>query len=244
MIHHMGAGSDATGESVMGINGFLWLNKDGKRFTNEDIPGQQLENQIELQRDYTAYQIWDGNWKEQLPNFGHGHGVKYLYDAAEHGANTDLKSYGNQAKLDKAVEEGRAVKADSIDELLAAINEVSGVDVDAAKASIERYNQLAKDGKDLDFGKPTERLFAVESAPFYAAIGGLAPMLVSMGGLESDEDGHVFDNNRKVIPGLYVAGNIQGNRYSVQYPIGTPGVSHSQALYYGYVAGKNAVEEK
>ena len=46
-----------------------------------------------------------------------------------------------------------------------------------------------------------------------------------------------------MIPGLYVAGNIQGNRFATEYPIGLKGVSHSMAMYYGYVAGKNAMSE-
>ena len=37
-------------------------------------------------------------------------------------------------------------------------------------------------------------------------------------------------------------GNVQGDRFSHEYPITLKGVSHSLAMYYGYVAGKNAVE--
>ena len=74
-------------------------------------------------------------------------------------------------------------------------------------------------------------------------IGDLAPMLVCIGGLESDEECHTYDEDRNIIPGLYVAGNIQGNRLTVQYPISLKGVSHSLALFYGYVAGKNAVHQ-
>jgi len=54
MIHHMGGGAGMDGEGVMGIACFLELGEDGKRFMNEDIPGQQLENQIEMQRDMCA----------------------------------------------------------------------------------------------------------------------------------------------------------------------------------------------
>ena len=57
----------------------------------------------------------------------------------------------------------------------------------------------------------------------------------------SDEDCHTFDENRNVIPGLYVAGNVQGSRFAADYPITLKGVSHSMAMYYGYVAAKNAV---
>lgn len=45
-----------------------------------------------------------------------------------------------------------------------------------------------------------------------------------------------------MIPGLYVAGNIQGSRFAAEYPITLKGVSHSMAMYYGYVAAKNAVK--
>ena len=67
-------------------------------------------------------------------------------------------------------------------------------------------------------------------------------LLVCIGGLESDENCHTFDADRNVIPGLYVAGNVQGNRFATEYPIGLKGVSHSMAMYYGYVAGKNAMQ--
>lgn len=64
-----------------------------------------------------------------------------------------------------------------------------------------------------------------------------------MDGLESDEDCHTYDIDRNVIPGLYVAGNVQGSRFAHQYPISMPGCSVGFALFYGYVAGKNAALE-
>lgn len=47
------------------------------------------------------------------------------------------------ADIETAVEEGRCLKADTIDELLA---QIEGIDVETAKASIDRYNELAKAG--------------------------------------------------------------------------------------------------
>ena len=86
-------------------------------------------------------------------------------------------------------------------------------------------------------------MWAVENGPFYADKFTTALLLVCIGGLESDEDCHTFDADRNVIPGLYVAGNIQGSRFATEYPIGLKGVSHSMAMYYGYVAGKNALKD-
>ena len=84
-------------------------------------------------------------------------------------------------------------------------------------------------------------MWALEKGPFYADQFECALLLVIIGGLESDEECHTFDENRNVIPGLYVAGNVQGSRFAAEYPITLKGVSHSMAMYYGYVAGKNAV---
>ena len=83
---------------------------------------------------------------------------------------------------------------------------------------------------------------ALENGPFYADKFTTALLLVCIGGLESDENCHTFDADRNVIPGLYVAGNVQGNRFATEYPIGLKGVSHSMVMYYGYVAGKNAMQ--
>ena len=66
MIHHMGGGADLSGVGVMGNAGFLNLDLNGKRFMNEDLPGQQLENQIELQKNRESWQIFDSNWPQQL----------------------------------------------------------------------------------------------------------------------------------------------------------------------------------
>jgi fumarate reductase flavoprotein subunit len=79
MIHHMGAGGGFN--PSIGITPFLLLNKSGKRFTNECVPGQQLENQIELQPDYTAFQIFDDNWRtQQLQYMPANHGTCCYYD--------------------------------------------------------------------------------------------------------------------------------------------------------------------
>lgn len=95
----------------------------------------------------------------------------------------------------------------------------------AAPRMAERDNALAAHGADLDFGKVSSRLFPLDRHPYYAG-----------------EDCHTFDENRNVIPGLYAAGNVQGSRFAVEYPITRKGVSHSMAMYDGDVAGKNAIQ--
>ena len=248
MIHHMGGGADLAGVGVMGNAGFLNLDLNGKRFMNEDLPGQQLENQVELQKNRESWQIFDSNWPEQLPYMPAAHGGACYYEdyaSEDEGPknNTTYRNYKSPYQLEAAVADGRAVKADTLEELVAKIYPDDTAAQQTALESIQRYNELAKAGYDEDFHKPASRMWAVENGPFYADKFTTALLLVCIGGLESDEDCHTFDADRNVIPGLYVAGNIQGNRFATEYPIGLKGVSHSMAMYYGYVAGKNALKD-
>ena len=248
MIHHMGGGADLAGVGVMGNAGFLNLDLNGKRFMNEDLPGQQLENQIELQKNRESWQIFDSNWPQQLPYMPAAHGGACYYEDYASEAegpknNTTYRNYKSPYQLEAAVADGRAVKADTLEELVAKIYPDDTAAQQTALDSIQRYNELAKAGYDEDFHKSASRMWAVENGPFYADKFTTALLLVCIGGLESDEDCHTFDADRNVIPGLYVAGNIQGNRFATEYPIGLKGVSHSMAMYYGYVAGKNALKD-
>lgn len=248
MIHHMGGGADLAGVGVMGNAGFLNLDLNGRRFMNEDLPGQQLENQIELQKNRESWQIFDSSWPEQLPYMPAAHGGACYYEdyaSEDEGPknNTTYRNYKSPYQLEAAVADGRAVKADTLEELVAKIYPDDTAAPQTALDSIRRYNELAKAGYDEDFHKPASRMWAVENGPFYADKFTTALLLVCIGGLESDEDCHTFDADRNVIPGLYVAGNIQGNRFATEYPIGLKGVSHSMAMYYGYVAGKNALKD-
>lgn len=237
MTHHMGGG--------MGVTPFLQLNKHGKRFMNESIPGQQLENQIELQPDQTSFQIYDSKWPEQIPYMPANHGgLCYIIPEDEDESNPNFTD--RQYTKVSAKANAYNFKADTLDELFAQLG-YTGEALENARASVERYNQLCREGYDADFGKDASRMFPLENGPFYACTWSTTAMLVCVGGLESDENCHTFtgtaDNpTRDQIPGLYVCGNVQGSRYAVEYPICFRGISHSLCVYYGYIAGKNCAQ--
>ena len=245
MIHHMGGGADLAGVGVMGNAGFLNLDLNGKRFMNEDLPGQQLENQIELQPECVSFQLYDAKWGEQVPYMPANHGgLCYIIPEDEDESNPNYTD--RQYTKISAKAEAYQFKADTLEELLTQCG-YEGEALDTALASIQRYNELAKAGSDDDFGKPASRMFALENPPYYACQWGTTAMLVCVGGLESDENCHTFTEEdpaspkRDIIKGLYVCGNMQGSRYAVEYPICMRGISHSLCVYYGYIAGKNCV---
>lgn len=229
MTHSMGNGA-------MGITPFLLLNKLGKRFMNENVPGQQVQDQLELQPGYTGYQIYDSKWREQIPYMPASHGSVCYYLSKEP-VNNSGDLYITDASFQASIDSGSILTANTLDELLAKVD----IDAAEAKKSIARYNELAKRNpkKDLDFNKPSQRLFPIENPPYYLSQFGMAAMLVCVGGLESDEEARAYDTNGPM-PGLYVAGNMQGSKYAVEYPICMRGISHSTCMFYGYVAGKNA----
>ena len=237
MTHHMGGG--------MGVTPFLQLNKHGKRFMNESIPGQQLENQIELQPDQTTFQIYDSKWPEQIPYMPANHGgLCYIIPEDEDESNPNFTD--RQYTKVSAKANAYNFKADTLDELFAQLG-YTGEALENARASVERYNQLCREGYDADFGKDASRMFPLENGPFYACTWSTTAMLVCVGGLESAENCHTFTGTaenptRDQIPGLYVCGNVQGSRYAVEYPICFRGISHSLCVYYGYIAGKNCAQ--
>lgn len=235
-MHHMGGGAGADGRGVMGINGYLNLNLQGKRFMNEDLPGQQIENQVELQPQMTTYQIFDSKWPEQCSKFPAAHGVVcYFSEESE----TSYINHRSLADVEAAVADGRALTSDTIEGL---IDQIEGMDKETAIASIERYNELCHKGVDEDFYKMARRLFPVENPPYYAVKFQPCLMITCHGGPSSDENAHTYAQDGSVIPGLYVAGNTMGDRFAMQKPISVCGVSVGFALFYGAIAGRNAAQ--
>lgn len=227
---------------VIGPSAYLLLNENGERFMNEDVTGQQVDNQILRQPGLCAYQFFDSRWAEQVPVMASGQGTIYGlvrpedYPGQRFGARG---SYAFTNEVERSAERGSTFRADSIEELV----EKLGFSDEAKKRAIreiKRYNELAANGHDDDFFKNPRRLFAIDKPPYYACRFEPAAIIAAMGGIESDHEAHVLNDERRAIPGLYVCGNVQGSRFTGEYPMTIPGLSHSMALTYGRIAGENA----
>lgn len=215
----------ASGCSPFGTVPFLLLNAKGERFMNEDVQGQQYAERVRQLPGQRAYQIFDSAWPEQMPYMPYGHGKN---------------PNATQEDIDGRIEQGSTVTADTLEELFALID----IDAEAALASVERYNELCAAGSDVDFGKTPSRMFALENPPYYASVVGRGDDLVTMSGIESDECCHALDANHDAVPGLYVAGNVQGGRFANIYPEAALGISVAMALAFGREAGTNAATGK
>ena len=235
MTHSLGTNS-------VGIDPFLMVNKDGERFANEDAGAQELQNQIKRQKGGVTYQVFDSKWKEQLQYMPQCFGGVTHYippedeDKYQHAINHFAAGYASDTYFQGEVDAGSIIPADTLEELAEKI----GVPFDAFNATVERYNELAHDGKDVDFGKVPTRLFPVENPPYYAVPFGDSGMLVVIGGIDCDTQCRALDADKNPVPGLYVAGNTMGGRFLVDYPVVVAGASHSMAMSFGRLAGRAA----
>jgi fumarate reductase flavoprotein subunit len=144
----------------------------------------------------------------------------------------------NPKQLEEALINGEVLKEPAIEELAQRM----GVPVTAFKATVARYNELARRGKDDDFGKHPDRLTTLEKAPFFACRMEARRMVI-LSGLKINTRLQVLDTERNVIPGLYAAGNVSGSFFGDSYPTTIPGLTHSRAWTFGRLAGLNAAAE-
>ncbi|MBK5307954.1 MAG: FAD-binding protein [Frankiaceae bacterium] len=154
------------------------------------------------------------------------------------------------------VEAGALVRADTIEELAAAIG------APALVSTIERWNRSALAGVDEELGRgaegsherqllsvfhrypgiagphehPNPCLAPIGDGPFYAGQVVLAD-LGTKGGLVCDESGHVLDKERRPLPGLYACGNTMASMMGHAYP--GPGACITPAMAFGHVAVQN-----
>ena len=138
-------------------------------------------------------------------------------------------------------EQGFIRKADTIEALATQV----GLDPQALRATVDRFNGWSKEGVDRDFHRGEtvwERFYTkdralgtVEQGPFYAAPF-LYVSLGTKGGARTNRHGQVLRPDGSVIGGLYCAGLAAAS------PIGTKAVGAGTTigpfLTLGYVAGK------
>ena len=151
-------------------------------------------------------------------------------------------------QLDRAEREGYVVTASTLEGLARKLQ----LDPQALAATVQRYNAMARDGKDVDFGKgdtelnrfngdprqqPNPCLRPIENGPFVAVTVWPAEIGTSTG-LVTNADGQVLDAQEAPIDGLYACGNDMASIMAGSYP--GPGTTLGPALTFGYRVAKHA----
>jgi 3-oxosteroid 1-dehydrogenase len=146
------------------------------------------------------------------------------------------------------LESGYLKRADTLAELAAQC----GIDVSGLQATVRRFNEFCRTGRDEDFGrggrafdrahgdptvKPNPNLGSIEKAPFYAVA--MYPGDVgTAGGMVTDEFARVLRDDGSVIDGLYATGNSTASVMGRCYP--GAGASIGASFIFGYIAARHA----
>lgn len=212
---------------------FLHVNAEGNRFKNEDVNTQSKSCTKEYQTDGIAFTIYDADGlkqvQQQIDN-GLGGGLFWGQTFMRMGTKFDLKA--EEEVLAMHVENGKVLKADTIEELA----EKMGVPADNLAATVKRYNELYEMKNDVDYGKRSELLTPIVKAPFYAGKL-LSTCLTMSGGLRTNTQCQVLDEDDKPVEGLYVAGSAGGDFFANDYPTICPGINHGRCITFGRIAG-------
>ena len=148
--------------------------------------------------------------------------------------NTVVEGYEWSQDNGAEVARGWIAKADSIADLADTI----GRDPGQLASVVNRYNDFAVTGRDLDFGREPRLMRSLATPPFYAVE--LIPAVVATtGGARREVNGAVVDQQGVPIAGLYAAGeggSIHSNLYQ-------SGALLTEAMISGRAAGAAAAQQ-
>jgi fumarate reductase flavoprotein subunit len=210
---------------------FLHVNRDGRRFHNEDVTTQASCTAKLTQPGGVAWALYDDDFLTHVAatlSVGGG----FFWDQPDRPMGRPWDAAADRERLQSDVAKGLVLQAETIPELA----EKMDVPADALAATASSYNACARRGVDDQFGKRREVLFPVQQPPFYA--GPIqSPLLVMCGGLSVNDDSQVLDQNDRPIAGLYAVGNAAGDFFAVGYPTVFPGLSHGRCITFGRLVG-------
>lgn len=186
----------------------ILVNLEGKRFVEELERRDVISKAVTEQTGGVSYMFWD-----------------------EASMQASGVAAAHQQEYDNLISRGILVKADTMEEACAHF----GIDVDELRATVERYNQYAKDGKDLEFNK-RGTLTAFTDGPYYIMM--TKPAIHhTMGGLKINTNAQVIDTEGNVIPGLFAAGEVTGDIHGTNR-LGSDAIA--DITVFGRTAGHNA----
>lgn len=175
-------------------NGVVFINKEGKRFTNEYSEAssdRRITEDILKQTDAECYAVYNDTIYQEFMAI-------------------EEKDFFDEYRMNGIDNSGMVIKADTIEELA----EKMGVDVTAMSDTMAN---LKTDG--IGNEKVVEVADSYQTGPYYAVL--VTPgVMDTLGGLDTDTTGRVLNTEGKPIKGLYAAGEVMGNTQGAYYSVG------------------------
>jgi fumarate reductase flavoprotein subunit len=220
-----------------------WVNASGVRFANEDIVyDRALSGNAVMSQGNFAYFLYN----ETLLNTLETKGARAagMRDKIAMGPMPEITpmDYGwkNLTEIiNKMVEGGYIVKANTLEELAAQLN----MDPDTLVETMNKYNEDAGKGVDTLYGKDGKHMYQMSEGPYYA-LKVSVNNLCTVGGIRINSKFEVVnddpENGYTPIENLYAAGADAGGIYSDHYAHTIEGAAQGWAYNSGRLAGANA----
>ena len=196
----------------------IFINKEGKRFVQEDGRRDQI----------------------CLASLEQTDGMFYFLESGDGADFEDIDTAGSADgfSLRFLEEQGYIYVADTLEELVEKLNAAgANMDVETLKATIDAFNTCVENDSDPEFGRT---LFStkLEKGP-WVATPRQACLHHTMGGVKIDTECRVLDTNGDVIPGLVAAGEVTGGIHGANRLGGNAVVD---TVVFGKLAGETIVK--
>lgn len=199
-----------SGNIEQGVENRIFVNAQGNRFVDEGARRDVMTKALMEQTDSMMWVIVD-----------------------QHSYPTGDTVNNFNETIDSLVKEGRAYKADTLEDLAKQI----GVEPANLVKAVEAFNASVDGAKD-EFGR-TLFMDKLDTAPFYA--GKRVPTVHhTMGGIKITPETRVVDQNGEIIKGLFAAGEVTGGIHGANR---LGGNALADVHTFGRIAGATAAKE-
>lgn len=219
-LPHRALAASASSTDTMKLSGAIYVNRAGKRITDELAGLGHLTEITEAQEGAIMYIVMDqAAWEKYV--------AKSLEDKLV-ASEADLQKWAS------IYNNGYPVLAKA--ETLAEAAKKMGIDPAGLQATVDHWNDMVKSGKDVDFGRSV--LKPLKGAPYYI-VEQKPRFQTTLGGLKADAQMRILNTNGQPIGNLWGAGCVVGGANGDD---SLTAMMNSWAIISGYVAGDNAVK--
>jgi succinate dehydrogenase/fumarate reductase flavoprotein subunit len=209
---------------------WILVNRDGKRFMNEQPPYLQdtgarsfedMDTVTQQFRNIPAWLICDEDARKLYP----------LGNPAYNDRDVHMEWSGDNLK---EVDMGILKRADTLEELA----DIMGMPFDALKQTVDNWNAMTDARHDDAYGRPPGSMVPIRKPPFYA--GEIWPIVSNtQGGPRHDAKQRIVNVHGEAIPRLYAAGEM-GSCFGHLY---LAGGNIAECMISGWTAGQGVAAE-
>ncbi|CAM3151424.1 fumarate reductase flavoprotein subunit [Lactobacillus bombicola] len=205
-----------------------WVNEMGERFVDESAAVVNWANEGNaMNRQERIFCIFSQKILDDFTDRSYPRSMKPFVPEDRYPTLRD--------DIEQAEKDGREYlhKANTLEEL------AEEIDTPNLVSYVKHYNEMAANGEDTDFHKPTKYLLPVDgNGPFYAIELGVGAYTTG-DGLRVNVNNQVLDTEGRLISGLYaIGGDGSAVLYGDTYGVNVPGTHAGYCIF----SGRNAIQ--